>query len=135
MSLITWSDNYSVKVSTIDNQHKKLVEIINNLHDAMKTGKGKEAIGKTLNELVSYTKYHFSAEEEMMKKHNYPGFIAHKREHDLLTQKVVDFENDFRAGKSLLTLEVMNFLKKWLVDHILNTDKQYVPTLASNGIK
>ena len=60
MDFVVWNEKYSVKISTIDEQHKKLVAIINELYNSMKNGKSKEQLGKTLTDLVEYTKYHFS---------------------------------------------------------------------------
>ena len=71
MALIAWNDSYSVKVKQMDEQHKKLVEMINQLHDAMKVGQGKQVVGDVLNALVSYTKTHFASEEGCHRYSNY----------------------------------------------------------------
>ncbi len=131
MALLNWSDDLSVKVNGLDNQHKKLVDLINDLHNAMKEGKGKEKLGAILNELISYTKYHFSAEEKLMQDKNYPGYRQHKDEHDALTKKVIEFSDQFAAGSVFLSNEVLVFLKDWLVDHIKGTDKKYSPYMKA----
>ena len=131
MALINWSDDLSVKISGIDNQHKKLVELINDLHNAMKEGKGKEKLGAILNELINYTKYHFSAEEELMKQKNYPGYQQHKSEHDAFTKKVLEFNDQFVSGSLFMSNEVLVFLKDWLIEHIKGTDKKYSPYLTA----
>jgi len=134
MSLIEWSDDYSVKVREMDDQHKKLVGMINDLHDAMKTGKGKDAIEKILNGLADYVDIHFSAEENLMKTHGFPEYLKQKAKHDELTKQVQDFKSKFHAGESVLTVEVMSFLKDWLLLHIKGMDKKYGPFLNSKGI-
>ena len=131
MALLNWSDDLSVKVNGIDNQHKMLVNLINDLHNAMKDGKGKEKLGTILNELISYTKYHFSAEEKLMQKKNYPDYQQHKREHEAFTKKVEEFNNQFVAGSLFISNEVLLFLKDWLVGHIKVTDKKYSPYLSA----
>ncbi len=125
MALISWNDNFSVNNALIDSQHKKLVTLVNELHDSMKAGKGKDALAKTFYELINYTKEHFETEERMMQKVNFSGYATHKKEHDTLTKEVLDLKEKFDAGKTMLSIEVLNFLKNWLTVHILDTDKQY----------
>ena len=125
MELIQWSEKYSVSNFLIDSQHKRLVSMINQLHESMRDGKGKETLQKILDDLVKYTKEHFLTEETMMKKANYPGYATHKAEHDKLTEKAVDLQKSYAEGKSPLTMDVLNFLKNWLTNHIEGTDKKY----------
>ncbi len=134
MALITWSDNYSVKIKEIDSQHKKLVDLINQLHDKMKEGRGKEAIGAILDELVKYTVYHFSYEESLFTKYSYPEARVHARVHSDLIAQVKVYIKDFQSGKGILPMDLMTFLKKWLVEHISGEDKKYTPFLNSKGI-
>ena len=129
MAFLTWNDKYSVGIRNLDDQHKKLIEILNQLYEAMKAGKGNEILGKVLVDLITYTKTHFAAEENLMQIRNYPHFAAHKAEHDKLTKKAVELEQQFRAGKTALSVEVAQFLKTWLNDHILGMDKKYGPFL------
>ncbi|HKN18547.1 MAG TPA: bacteriohemerythrin [Dissulfurispiraceae bacterium] len=134
MALMAWSDNLSVNVAQIDEQHKKLVGILNDLHDAMKQGKGNDVTGNVLSGLVQYVASHFATEEKLMKTHAYPDYLKHKFEHDALTKQALDLQNQFQEGKSVLTIELMKFLKDWLSKHILGTDKKYGPFLNSKGI-
>ncbi len=134
MALINWNDNYSVKVYGIDAQHKKLVTIINELHDKMKEGKGKEVVGKLLSELVDYTVFHFSFEEKLLTNNNYPELKTHAKQHSDLIVQVKDFLKKLESGNSILALELMSFLKKWLVEHILDSDKKYSAFLNEKGI-
>ncbi|TAN44797.1 MAG: bacteriohemerythrin [Nitrospirae bacterium] len=134
MALMEWSERLSVNLKEVDEQHKKLLALVNELHDAMKSGKGNEAIGKTLDSLMAYVKTHFDFEEKMMTKYAYPDYPAHKREHENLTTKAVDLQTQFRSGKPVLSLEVMSFLQNWLTNHIMNTDKKYSPFLKGKGV-
>lgn len=134
MALLTWSGDFSVKVNDFDNQHIKLVSLINELHAAMKDGKGKEILGKIITELVSYTKYHFTYEEKLMIQHKFPGYLKHKVEHDEFTKKVSGFENDYKHGKAVISQEVLIFLKDWIVNHIKVTDKNYSEFFNSAGV-
>ena len=89
MALITWNNNYSVNIKEIDSQHKKLVELVNELYDNMKIGKGKEVTGKVLNDLVKYTESHFAYEEELFKKFKYIEGVKHSQEHAQLLSKEI----------------------------------------------
>jgi hemerythrin len=134
MALMNWKEEYSVKVASIDQQHKKLVELINQLHDAMRAQKGRETIGKVLSELVSYTQSHFKSEETLMQTHKYPALEAHKLEHHMLVKKVSDFQKEVDSGKVTVTIDVMNFLRDWLQNHILGTDKKYSGFFVEKGV-
>ncbi|MCL5063036.1 MAG: bacteriohemerythrin [Nitrospiraceae bacterium] len=134
MALMSWSDNLSVNIKEIDEQHKKLVGMVNDLHDAMKMGKGNDVTGKILTGLIQYVGTHFATEERLMKTHNYPDFVKHKAEHDNLTKKAIELQKQHQEGKSVLTIELMSFLKDWLSNHIMGRDKAYSPFFNGKGI-
>ena len=125
MSLVTWSDDYSVSIKEIDDQHKKLFDLLNELHDAMKKAKGKSVLGKVIKDLISYTEFHFSTEEILLQNCKYPDFKQHKLKHDEFTKKVKEFEQKYLDGSVLLSQEIVQFLMNWLVNHIKESDKQY----------
>jgi hemerythrin len=135
MPLMTWSANISVGVGEMDAQHQKLVAMVNQLHEAMAGGKGNEAIGPILTGLVDYTKSHFAAEERLMAAHGYPNLPAHKVEHENLVKQVGEIVAKFKAGKTMISVSVMNFLKDWLMNHINRTDKAYGAYLNGRGIR
>ncbi|ACL16435.1 hemerythrin-like metal-binding protein [Methanosphaerula palustris E1-9c] len=134
MPIMDWTDDLSVGVTEIDNQHKRLIELINKLHDAMKAGQGKQMLETTLQELAAYTVYHFQAEEKYMVEYNYPRYHAHKIEHDAFVKKVTDFQKDFVDNRLGLTLDLMKFLKDWVNNHIKSTDKQYTALFNKSGL-
>lgn len=134
MALFDWNNAYSVKVLQMDNEHKKLVGMLNDLHESMKVGKGKEALEAILDGLIKYTNTHFAAEERLMKMHNYPGFENQKKEHNILILQVLDVQKKYKEGSVILTQEVMLFLKDWLQKHIQIEDKKYGPFLNSKGV-
>lgn len=127
MAFINWGEQLSVKIQEFDFQHKKLIACINDLHTAMSVGKGKEVLDKVISDLLEYTKYHFGCEERLMTKHGYPEYAVHKKEHDDLTNQVLNIHEKFRKGQTMISLEVMTFLKGWLNNHILGIDKKYSP--------
>jgi hemerythrin len=135
MALIEWNDSYSVGNNTFDAQHKKLFALLDNIFEAMKTGKGKEVIGPVLQELKNYTVTHFSAEERLMEKHNYPDMASHIKQHKAFVDKVADITTKYNAGKMVMTIEISSFLKDWLVNHIQGVDRKYKDFFISKGEK
>ena len=107
MALITWSDSYSVNSPEMDAQHKKLVAMINDLHDAMKDGHGKEALGRTLDGLIDYAGIHFADEEKLMVKVNFAELPAHKLEHEAFVKKALKLQADFHTDQVVLSFTVM----------------------------
>ena len=77
MALLTWQEKYSVGIKEIDNQHKQLIDMINELNDAMLAKRGKEVLMSVLNKLAAYCVTHFTNEEKMMSTHDYPDFAEH----------------------------------------------------------
>ena len=134
MALMEWSPAFSVKVKKFDDQHKKLVDLVNQLHDAMRSGQGNAMLGVVLQQLITYTSSHFGDEEKLMAAHAYPDLAAHKAEHQKLVAQVLDLQKKFQAGSSMLTLTVMNFLKDWLINHIQGVDKKYSAFLNGKGV-
>ena len=120
-----WDSTYSVCVGEIDEQHKQLVNLINELHSAMMARKAKEILGEIIDELIEYTSYHFGTEEKYFDKFGYEETEAHKSIH----KKFVDNNKLFVSSK------ILNFLKDWLLTHIKVTDKKYMTFMNENGIK
>ena len=134
MALLNWQSNFTVNVCEIDKQHQKLVEMINNLHDGMKAGKGKEVLGDILANLVKYTEFHFKYEEKLFEQYVYPEALAHKRQHSDLVDQVQNYKKSFESGETVLSMEIMSFLKVWLMDHIVGSDKKYSSFFNSRGV-
>jgi len=124
MSLFQWSEAYSVGHPDIDSQHKRLFQLAEQLHAAMTAGKGKQCLSTTLGNLIAYTKRHFSDEEILMQSNRYPLYQQHRAEHVALTEKVVQFQRSFEAGRAAVSVELMQFLSSWLTHHIGSSDKK-----------
>lgn len=132
---VTWDDSWLIGIYVIDAQHKNLVSILNELHQASSLGRGKEVMLPILNRLFRYTQAHFAAEERLMQENGYVDIVAHKHEHEVLTKKVLDFQRNCESGSVDLSVEVMQFLGTWLREHICGTDQKYVPTLHAHGVR
>lgn len=131
MALFPWDDKYKTNHPVIDTDHKKLVELINKLADAMQAGKGRDVCGKVLNELVDYTKTHFATEEKLMAAHGYVNTADHKAEHAKFVKEVLDFKVKFDSGALTVTSSLLNFLRDWLIKHIMNSDKALVAAIGT----
>ncbi|MCP4493567.1 MAG: hemerythrin family protein [Gammaproteobacteria bacterium] len=134
MSLINWSSELSVGINSIDDQHKKLINMINALNDALNSGESKEVMVKIFDGLVVYCDKHFTFEEDLFNTHSYAGGTEHKAEHDKLRGQVMDLKKKMDDGNFMIGLELMSFLKEWLTNHIMKSDKAYVPDLTSKGV-
>lgn len=135
MEYIKWTEKFSVNVANFDDQHKKLIDEINKFYNSLGTKPGKEVISDMVYQLKKYSLFHFQSEENVMKKYSFPGFLVHKKEHDAFIAKIEDLEKKLNDGKMVLTIEVTNFMKEWLSNHILKTDKEYTKFLNDCGIK
>jgi hemerythrin len=136
MALMTWTEEMSVGVKVLDDDHKKLVSMVNELHAGILGGRRQEALGGVLDQLVSYTKVHFAREEEMFARTGYANAVEHKKEHDELIKKALELQARYKGGAtSMLSLETMSFLKNWLSHHILGIDKKYGPHLNAKGVR
>ena len=134
MILIEWQPGFSVGVKLIDEQHQLLVNMINDLYAAMHTGEERVVLQKMINRLAVYAAVHFAREEHYFNLFAYPHSEAHIRAHDDLEDQVYQFEEDFKAGRQELSMEVMSFLSDWLVEHITKSDRQFGPFLNARGI-
>lgn len=134
MALFTWNSSYSVSVEQFDTEHQKLFALVNELNDAMRAGQGRFVLRIVLDSLIAYTNQHFAAEERAMKATRFPGYEAHAEEHRRLTEQVNDFAKQFEAGETSITIDVLYFLRDWLLNHIVTTDKKYSQHLKNYGM-
>jgi hemerythrin-like metal-binding protein len=135
MEIISWNEKFSVKIKSIDDQHKKLFELINNFYNGFDQNSVKERTIELLTGLKNYTLFHFNTEEKYMKNFKFPGFENHKVEHDKFISTIMDYEKRHKEGKLLLTIEITSFIKDWITNHINHTDKEYTLFLIEKGVK
>jgi hemerythrin-like metal-binding protein len=128
-TLIYWSDNYIIDGSIIDKQHKKMISLINSLYQAFSEGKASEVTGPIIDELIDYSNFHFSTEEDFFHKVNYFDSEDHIAHHNDFIKKTMKFRQRFESKEEDLSFEIMNFMRDWLQNHILGSDKKYVPYL------
>lgn len=128
---IEWKKSYSVGLDSIDDDHKKLLGMINQLQTASHYMTDDRMVEHILDELIDYTKYHFSREEKIMLDCEYPGLVAHKKLHRDMINKISTFIDEYRLHNTRTIDDVTQFLKSWLINHINGSDKEYVPYLKN----
>lgn len=131
---VAWDDRYSVRVSALDDDHRRLLHLINNLQTAAHYPTGEAFERQALDELVDYTRTHFKREEELMAAHGYPAYEEHKRQHEAMIAKVEQFLEAYGKDPADTIEEMVQFLKQWLLNHIAGTDQQYSDFLNSKGV-
>ncbi len=132
---VEWSNELSVGIEEIDAQHKVLVDLLNQIHEAIQQRHGAEITGEIIERLSEYTRIHFAVEESLMRILHYPEYERHKEEHDRLIEQLNGFRNKLESGKSSISFELAHFLKVWLTKHIMEADKRYTPYFLEQGIR
>jgi len=134
MLFLEWEEKYSVGVEELDKQHKVLVDILNELFDAMLDRKGNEVLGKMISKMLDSTRAHFSREEKLMEKYGYPDLPLQRNEHRLFIEKILVFKSDFDGGRKLLSVKIITFFKTWLSQHFSTADKRYAQFFYEKGL-
>jgi len=134
MAMVQWNEEMSVGVAELDGHHKKLLSMINGLAVAIGHGKGKDHVSHSVSELVDYTEYHFNLEHEYFHQFGFVETEAHIKEHTAFVKKIKETSEKIKSGKVLLSINILYFLKDWLVNHIMVVDKKYAQLLKNKGI-
>ena len=135
MVLMKWTGSCSVGVSSIDEQHQELYDVVNRLHLSMKEGTAKETFSELLGEVANYATYHFENEEKYMRQFDYPDLDKHKAQHDIFVSKVQDLQSQMDQGRLLLSIEMISFLSDWIHDHILGKGHELDTFLHSKSVE
>jgi hemerythrin len=135
MALIEWNEECSVGVARMDQQHRRLFEMLNELGDAMKERRGREVVGTVLDKMLVYTRTHFADEEELMEEHDCPELAQQKIEHAYLTTQAESYQQRYIDGEEFIAAELMHFLKDWLLTHTQGTDRKYGRFLNERGVR
>lgn len=134
MALFPWDNRLKTNVPICDEQHQKLISIINELHDALIMKKDKGIIGRTIDDLVVYSLYHFETEEKILAENEFPHLNSHKAEHLTWIKEVNSIKERYDRGDEVRSIELLGFLKDWVYDHILVSDKKYSLFLRNKGV-
>lgn len=131
MGKFVWTEQLCIGIDVIDQQHRRIVEYINQLDEARSSGQSREEIGWLLNELVDYTISHFGFEESLQEDANYPFVNAHKKVHELFAKRVAEYQARLNNGEDI-SKELNSLLVTWLFNHIKRDDADYVETVKGH---
>jgi hemerythrin len=135
MSLIEWdATRFSVNVKRFDDDHRELVDLLNDLHSALKAGQTRDILAPLLGKLTDYARLHMSDEEVAMERYGYPELAAHKREHAEFAEHVANIRRTLDASQVADAIDLMDFLRAWLFNHILGTDRLYARFFAGKNV-
>lgn len=129
-----WDQSFSVHIAELDHQHQHLFRTVAELNDAVRAGGADSVVGEVLERVIQHTISHFAAEEFLLQEHGYPSLDAHRREHEMLSQQLANFNLSYIAGHPNVPSSLLAFLQKWLRHHILKTDKEYSVFLNGRGV-
>lgn len=135
MALFTWSETFAVGIQEMDQQHQHMVEIMNRLHTALAHARAQHELQDIFSALLTHAASHFAAEERLMDLHHYPQAQTHKLAHQALTQQLKLLHARMREDPTLLSMELMDFLRCWLDDHIQQMDSALGEHLQRVGVR
>ncbi|MCR6632634.1 MAG: bacteriohemerythrin [Magnetospirillum sp.] len=131
MPVIQWTEDMSVGVARLDEHHRRLIDLTNQLGAAVAAGDTERVTGSVLGELIRYVYYHFGEEERLMEEANYADLPGHRQHHRTMAEHVRGLEQRFdRDPGAVVTADLHEFLADWLVNHIRSEDLLYKPALA-----
>ena len=131
METLNWTADLSIGIELIDDQHRRIVDYINELQEASQTN-DLDVVGRIIDDLMEYTVSHFSFEEAMMERAGYRFLGPHKKVHELFTRRVTEFRQRFKLREDVAS-EMQETLIKWLMNHIKNEDRNYAATVREFG--
>lgn len=135
MSYFTWSDALSVNIQIIDDQHKGLIGILNSLHEAHLARKGRDVQKQIIESMLAYAESHFQTEETYMQQYAFPEYHSHKEEHEQFAGKAAQLKERLDEAGFVFTIEILEFLKEWLKNHILVADMKYSDHFKKRGLR
>ena len=127
---IVWKDEYRVGHDELDTHHSRMLAIINSLHHAMTTDEAESQLVSIFRSVLDYGQMHFKVEESILRKVQYPNLREHEEMHQAYVQRVTGLMQEHLATSHSLSLDVLQFLKEWWLNHILKMDKAYAPYLG-----
>lgn len=129
------TSDYIMNISEIDAQHRHFASILDKVYDAILHSSPREVQGGLLDDLINYAVIHFGTEEKYFDQFNYEGAVEHKAEHRKLEEQVLKFQTEFKSGEKDISVELIDFLEDWLINHLMVMDKKYVDCFHKNGLK
>lgn len=134
MQYLDWTPEKELNIQIIDEQHKRIHDLVNELYVSLGSATSKKLLGK-FNEIIISLKEHLVTEEELMQKFRFPGYISHKLEHDRFYNKMAGIQSDIESGDTEITLELLGTLRNWLNNHLEINDKKCGEFLYERGVR
>ncbi len=134
MLYVSWNDKLSIGMPDIDFQHRQLVNLVEDLDNAVRSGREMDYMSNVFGGLAIYTLYHFSTEEKYFAISGFNEAAEHKREHDAFKKEVKDLRAAFESGCKESAFRVVAFLKDWVEGHLKGSDQRYIETFAKHGL-
>ena len=128
--IVSWNKKYATGIELIDNQHKKLVYLTNELYRACLSGNDEEVFREAMKSMVEYVRFHFSAEQKLLEHIHFPGCVTHKMQHEILVKNILATVKDYREGRPFVPNNFVRTLKDWVFGHIAVHDKVYAAYYA-----
>jgi hemerythrin len=135
MILIEWDSSLILGVKQIDEHHEHLVSILNECYRTLMRHNQEQELQVVIDELRDYTHYHFETERKLMDDLGYAAANSHLAAHEKFTSSILEFQDRLQSGESLVAMDVLMFLKEWLVDHIQKTDRVFTTFLKQKGVE
>ena len=132
---LNWEDKYSVGVEEIDNQHKHMFSVINELLDAISNNNPEEHLGHIIESLVKYKIFHFETEEKYFDQFNFDGAEEHRIKHQEFNKKLGELKEEFPEYNIEFAFKLIDFLEDWLINHLMVVDQKYVKCFHDHGLK
>jgi len=132
--IFQWREEYNTNIKEMDDHHRELFQTANKLYEEIHSGRNQTVLEETLNFLIRYTKEHFTQEEKLMEDYDFPEYEAHIKYHLRLIQDVQELKSKYAAGEIRMDMSIVNFLKDWIINHILTEDRKYGPYLNQKGL-
>jgi hemerythrin len=125
--MVNWSNELNLGIKEVDDQHKYFLELVNELLVAMQEKKAHTIQEELIDKLIGYAFFHFTKEERILAKNNYPELESHKKQHENFVDKLEKFKIDVENNSLTLNIEMINFMSSWWQKHIRVSDKKYLP--------
>jgi hemerythrin-like metal-binding protein len=134
METILWTDEFRLDIEELDNQHKYLIEIINDLRAAIEADKNDKHLYIIIKNLQNYSRIHFGTEEKYFERFNYPLSEEHIKQHKEFSEQINKFKSEFEKQTPQISYELLSYLIEWIYSHIATDDKNYTECFKANGL-
>jgi hemerythrin len=137
IEVISWDEKYAIGIALIDNQHKELFSLTNELFNACRGGDTalRDKFKETMGRMVEYVRFHFGAEQELLQRVNYPEYQEHKKQHDALIRDILEAVKGYNEGRKFVPNQFVRTLRDWILSHIALSDRQYASYIAAQKKK